>query len=278
MASSDYTVRGTGILCPIGKLVSAVNPGATAFVLNGYTGMTIKPGWAGMIDEEIVSVISVDGMTITVVRGCADTIPAPHAANAAIFFFDNYTSSDQREYIGTATIGVKLLMKTASLSFGMPDAPPNKVVFNTRQARPYAPGRVRVNDAVFWTAGLRLDATTPNFNLTWAHRDRLIQNDVLFGHEEDSIGPETGTTYTLRIFNLAKVEKWKQEGIEGESFVLGRAVAAAALGATGDVAGYLTIEAVRDGLSSWQAYVINFVANGAGLFGWGRSWGFKWGG
>jgi hypothetical protein len=61
--------------------------------------------------------------------------------------------------------------------------------------RPYPPGNVKVNNVMWPTVILGQIA------LTWAHRDRMQQTVYLVTQSEGNIGPEAGTTYTVRVYN-----------------------------------------------------------------------------
>ncbi|GIX24917.1 MAG: hypothetical protein KatS3mg122_2148 [Caldimonas sp.] len=67
------------------------------------------------------------------------------------------------------------------------------LVLAGRQARPYPPGRIRLN-------GQREPAVVAgDLTLTWAHRDRTLQTAYLVHQDEGDIGPEPGTTYAVRL-------------------------------------------------------------------------------
>lgn len=64
-----------------------------------------------------------------------------------------------------------------------------------RQARPYLPGNIRVNGVSYPDVVANADT----FTLAISHRDRLLQADRLIGCTENSIGPEPGTEYVVKL-------------------------------------------------------------------------------
>jgi hypothetical protein len=218
---------------------------------------------------------------ITVTRGCADTVPIGHPVGAPVWFIGGRVGSDRREYLAGETIGVKLLMRTSGGAMKTENAPANAVAFAARQYRPYPPGLVKINGNPFFETP-SLVAAAPTLLITWAHRDRIVQSDVLVDHSMASVGPEPGTTYTMRVYNASGVLKRTIAGISGTSFTytLGMAMADLPLTAGTDAenAGAITLESVRDGYTSWQHYTMNFRANAKDVTsGYGRSFGLSFG-
>lgn len=191
-------------------------------------------------------------------RGCCDTVPAEHDEGTQVWFFDDYLARDDTEYAPTETIGVKPLPTTAA---GVPVpvefAPPAEITFNWRFARPYPPGQVEVNGDPWFTP--KTITGTP-LTITWAHRNRVTQADVLVDHTQSSVTPEVDTTYTARIFDESDILQATYAGIAGASFeyTLASAIADFAGAAPGITHGYVLLTAVRDSLESWQAYRIDF--------------------
>lgn len=270
MANSDYTPRNLTLpLCPVAVVPLAITPLATTIVVNGYTSPVPDPvrlGSAAFIcdengTEEMVRVDAWVGNTLTIARGCGDTIPSAHADNAVIWFFDDFIASDRREYAGNETIGVKPLPRTTS---GGPvpieASPPNEIAFNFRFNRPYAPGKMEVNGSPWFTVVTMDEDTIEELVLTWRHRNRVTQADLLVDHLAASVTPEVGTSYTIRVYDDADILRATYSGITAEtwSYSKNQATIDSTL-ATGLIeSGYLIVSAVRDGLDSWQSYRIDF--------------------
>lgn len=222
---------------------------------SGTSLLLVEVGDALQIGGEILSVLDIDrGLdgvsgTLTVARGCVDTLPQAHSIGAKIFFTDEQYGSDRREYTAGETVSVKMLSVTSSQVLDPSLAAEDTIDTVARQGRPYPPGNLKVNDARYGTA----PAVVGDVVLTWAHRDRLLQQDQLVGHEEASIGPEAGTTYVVRAYvdpgDLVPVRT--VTGIAGATWTYTDAMAI-----VDGIAGNVTfeLESIRDGLTSFSKY------------------------
>lgn len=269
MANSDYVTRGfTKGFCPTAVLAASITQLQASITMSGYESPIpngIRIGMAALIGSEIVSILAQSGNTLTIGRGCCDTVPAAHDAGTRIWFFDDSVNNNGTEYAATENIGVKILPRTSTGGYiPVSAAPPKGVTFNWRFARPYPPGQVQVN-SVPWYIGFTLQNSLQQFTLTWVHRNRVTQQDQLIDYSQSSITPEAGTTYRLRLYreNGALVRTieiglattytytWAQAFTDFES-------------AGGTVSCYAILTSVRDGLDSYQGYRINFNFDGNG--------------
>lgn len=255
MADTDYIVRGTGHLIPMALTdvaMTASDSSVLYYAMQDTTGTPIVVGMAAMIGNEIVRVDSFDGTTIWIGRGCADTIPAAHPNDSPIWFFGMDVASDSREYSTGETIGMKPLVYTQG---GAPmlisQTPPRTVTFNQRFARPYPPGNFMINGVAWHNGTIAMTPLATSMVLTWAHRDRILQDDTLISHEAASIGPESGTTYKVEIYDSLGAFVTSYSGITGTTWSYTRSNAEADLGAA---TGRLKFFSVRDGLDSFQKY------------------------
>lgn len=280
MAAADYTIRGSGPITLRATLGAAVTPGDTVFSLTDLSNQLIDPvaGMGVMIDEEICRVVSSTLSTMTVARGCADTIPTEHDADTLIWFFDNAVGTDGIEYGAGETVGVKVLMHTTTREMGLNDAPPNQLTFVGRFARPYPPGNLRIAGTPWHEVVNELgEAGLTHIELTWAHRNRVTQSDQLIGHEVGDVTPEVGQTYEIIVRKADNTLVRSITGITGTSYnyTIAEAVADLAPVTPGTPkAGYLQIQSARDGHTSYQKYRIDFTVTVTGFgTGWGESWG-----
>lgn len=211
-------------------------------------------------NQEIVVVTARTGNDLTLGRGCCDTVPAAHSTGDAIWFFDDSIGSDKREYAGTETIGVKVLPRVTAGALPIEHAPPAEVEFNLRFARPYPPGLVEVNGDPWFTTPITLSLSNQTLTITWAHRDRITQQDQLIDHLEASIGPEVGTTYELRVYRADGTLLRTVVGETDTSWSYTLADAIVDFSAAGaEYPGYITLNSRRDGLASYQQYKIDFT-------------------
>ena len=149
------------------------------------------------IGSEIMRVdnISITGdiATVTVGRGCLDTVPVAHSAGDAVLIWGSDYGSDEVEYTSGESVDVKLLPRTGKAVLPPSEAVTDSVTFASRLIRPLPPGKVQLDGAYLSTGTVTGDMT-----LTWAHRDRLTQTT---GSPEDftdgNVGPEAGVSYTV---------------------------------------------------------------------------------
>ncbi len=178
--------------------------------------------------------------TVTLGRGCADTVPAPHVAGDRLWVIDDSIALDVEQYSASDSVSAKLLPRTSGQALSLASAPAVGVTFASRQARPYPPAAVTINGGaypaeVFTTA-----------DVAWRHRDRIASGTSLVDQAAASVGPEAGVTYTVRWY-LNDVLSSTASGITGTT-------ASHAPAADGLLR--VEVEAVRDGLTSWQMQVI----------------------
>lgn len=269
MANSDYIKKvGSFGFCPTARLVGSIGPLTTSVVMTDFSASfanALRVGMAAMIDNEIVAIRAAAGNNLTLGRGCCDTIPAAHADNSIIWFFDDSLGRDETEYAGSATVSIKMLPRTAGGgSIPIEHSPPKQVGFSFRFARPYAPGLVLVNGSP-WLTPPTIQTPVEEMLVSWAHRNRVTQQDQLISHESASITPEVGTTYTARAYTAGGILVRTVTGITGSSwtYTLGEMFLDFAAG-VGIHAAYVLLSSVRDGLESFQSYRIDFNFDGAG--------------
>lgn len=253
-AGESLADRGTGDWCPTALVVEAGlrNASQTAFTLEqGLDLDLVEVGSAALWGHEMARVDAIDpvALTVTLARGCGDTAPDAHAAGERIWFFDAWAASDRREYAGGETVTAKLRTRTSSQLLAATLAPTLSLELSERAARPYPPGRLRITDDVSADMAYPAEAIG-ELTISWAHRDRQLQADQLVDAEAASIGPEAGTTYTVRFYLDGALD-------HTESSVSGTSATPYTL--TGSGTARVEVEAVRGGLTSWQAAAAEFT-------------------
>ncbi len=244
--SGAFVDVGSGDFTPTGLLRVALAPTDTLIALEATRDLDlVVVGTEALIDDELVRIDAIDAEagTLTIARGCVDTVPVGHAAGSRLWCSDTYVGADPTEYLSGETVDAKLLTRTQQGTLDPALAPIVQTTLAARHARPYPPGRLRINGAA-WpaTAFARLD-------LAWAHRDRLLQADRLIEHDADSIGPEPGTTTTVRIVHaLSGALLVEAVGIAGTAFTHDLLLA-------GDATVRVEVESRRGSLTSRQKHV-----------------------
>jgi hypothetical protein len=213
---SGYREVGNIDFSPSAILNGNVGKTATSFsFLNGTDLDQVVLGTWAQIDEEIVVVVNISGSVITVGRGCLDTVPSNHTDGAIILFWDNYAQGDNTELVTSDIAKVKITTITGAGQLDLADAPEDTVTIVGRAARPYAPGNVKVNG----TAYPDYIGSSSELSLSWSHRDRLQQTgETIIDTTSGDIGPEAGTTYTLRIYGEANTLLRTESAIAGTSY------------------------------------------------------------
>lgn len=268
MSNSEYMKTGAGSFASIIALDTTLGRFATTIP---YTRSrlaradAIQVGMAAMVDYEIMSVTGVADGSITVARGCADTIPALHVVDSIVWIFDSTTvGTDYVERSAGDTVAVKVSPFTVGGgSVPTSTVSPEQIDLNWRFFRPYPPGRMLVNDKP-WSDLAELNDSTPALHLTWRHRNRVTQADKLVPHEAESIVPEPGTTYTMRVIAANGDAVRTEVGIVGTEFFYRREQALSDLGQQMQT-GLLQFTSSRDGLDAWQEYDTQFALSPANV-------------
>ncbi len=187
--------------------------------------------------------------TITIGRGCGDTIPREWAIGTRLWAFDDFSAGDPEQYVAGETVNAKVATNATGGQQDLTTATDLTVAIQGRAARPYPPHQLKVNGEAQPDETVMLE-----FDLSWMHRDRVLQADTLIDAAAASIGPEPGTTYTARFY-LDDVLVDEVTGIEGGQLDN--------YGYPGDGNMRVELFAVRDGLESLFAGSIAFPYSGA---------------
>lgn len=247
---------------PWAQLVADIGRADTAITVeSGIDLAAITLGTHAQIGAELVRIdaIDLDTGAITIGRGVLDTVPQPHSAGDGVLFWDAYAVSDEVEYVAAESVSVKVQPATSAGLLAIDAAPTDVAVMDRRARRPYPPANLRIGGVLMPStigaaAGLGL--------IEWSHRDRTQQTSgTLADTTAGNIGPEAGTTYTLRIYDELDVMGFELTGITGTSHTYTESDELADMPQDDGLGGarlntQLRIElfAVRDGLESWQKH------------------------
>ena len=225
-SAGSYTERANGDWCPSALVVEAADRTTTAFTISsGKRLAEVEIGSAALWGDEIVRVDGLDATagTITLGRGCADTVPTEHAAGTRIWFYQAGASADATEYTAAESIDVKLLTNTGSAQLAAGSATSMTVTFVGRRMLPYPPAKVKINGTDWPTT------VSGEFAVTWAHRNRVSQADQLIDTTVASITPVDNTRYGLRF------KRADTSAVLVERSDIGPGTATVTLSYTGDV-------------------------------------------
>ena len=246
--TGNFLEVGSGAFAPTGVTSTAIAETDTNVILTSVDNLQhANLGEAYLGGERVrVDAINLTNNQLTIARGCVDTVPAAHAAGTQIWFTEGFTGYGKTQYLTGEQIQAVLLTNTglgeltendALGQLAAINATTGSMVMNSRQDRPYPPGNLMVQ-------GLAYPATIEGpLALTWSHRDRLLQADQLIDTTQASIGPEPGTTYTVRVYLGGVLD----------STTSGVALTNLTPTVSGDGTVQVQIDALGNGLTSWQS-------------------------
>lgn len=210
-----------------------------------------EPYPVSAIHVEYIRVDAVDTVasTMTISRGCLDTVPSPYVVGTGVIVFEDFIFTDLDLRSASASfpsIDVKLKTLTGQGALSEEAAPVDTVVFNSRALRPYRPADVQINGV---GSGIpELGGVNP-IPVTWARRNRLTESTTspLIWADGD-VAPEAGQTTTVELKDFYGAILHTYSGAAGTLQNVDPADFA------GEVEGYINVYSVRDGYDSWQSY------------------------
>ena len=264
VGAADYVQQETGYGVSYAELDGAVTQedSGTYSVKNHVNLDFVSVSGTGSfayMGGEMVAVTAVDTVaeTITVIRGICDCTPEAHADSTAIYFPNGNEAIDPSEYIAPEVADAKLTPTTTLGTLDIASAAAMQLTMNTRYQRPYPPGQVRIN-SVNYPAG-----TVADILIAWAHRDRTLQEAYFNPQTEGNIGPEAGTTYTLKIYeDLVLRRTLTGITVTSHTYTLANLLADF-VGAGPTYNMRIQLESVRDGYTSWKYQQRDFVVDTA---------------
>lgn len=174
----------------------------TVSVTSGFMLSEVEVSDLAQIGDEIVRIDAVDvgASTMTLARGCLDTLPGAHLIGAPILVWDRAETLVGEEYGAGELLSVRLRTIGSQGVLAAELAPVDSVTLARRAARPLPPGRLQLAGQYAPITGYR---PTDTDAITWAHRNRLTQTgDTVPDFTAGDVTPEDGLTYRLDITGL----------------------------------------------------------------------------
>ena len=263
-SASTYDERGQGEFGPHAVLAAAVSQAVTS-TLTYHSEVDldlVAVGSYAYLNDEVVALtaLNTSAKTLTVSRGVLDSVPVAHAAGSRLWFADGFQGVDPTEYAVGETINARLLTVTGKGTLALASAPTDSLTMGRRQNRPYPPGNLKINGVAYPSV------VQGDLAVTWAHRDRLSQTASLIAQSAGNIGPESGVSYTLRIYGESGSLRRTYSGLTGTSqtYTLAQDAADSGLGRP-NAQLRLELEASRAGVTSAQKHSVSFERAGYGL-------------
>jgi hypothetical protein len=194
---------------------TAVN--STFTYTNGFDIDILPIGELIIIDNEymMVHVIDQPTKTISVMRGILDTIPKVHAQGSTFFGVQSHQSVGVTQYTDGELVDLKFITKAGLGTLDENVAAVDVFQFAGRAGKPWPPGNLQAEGLpAFQPQGMTLG----DFNVTWSHRDKTLQTGNFIYQDDGDVGPEAGTTYTIRFRNEAGALVKTVTGIAGTSY------------------------------------------------------------
>jgi hypothetical protein len=190
-----------------------------------------------------VDAIDEEALTISLGRGCADTVPWQHDANSRIWFCGDWASTDGAQYLDGETVSAALLTRTTIDELPLASATVLTVELDQRHYRPYPPAGLLIGGVAY------PEEVLGDVAFTWVARDRVMQSDQLFDTSAAAIGPESGVTYNVRCYVNDTLDTELLD-TSSTSFTWAPSTTAGV--------GQVAVSSVRGGLESLQALTAEF--------------------
>jgi len=251
--AGSYQEIGTVDFMPVAEVTNTVDRSATQIDINSGLDLDlVEIGTWALIDQEIVRVDAITNSSITVARGCLDTVPLILTSGSKVYFADDYLETDGYEYVLSESPNIKLLTKTSAGRLDIEDAASLSTTIEARQAKPYPPGDLKINGERY-PSGVSGDLV-----ISWSHRDRLQQTASIVDTLSGSIGPESGVTYSIRIYDETNTLLQSVDAITGTSHTLTLAQELVLAGGYNNTQFRIELWSVRDGIESHTKYDYSF--------------------
>lgn len=252
---APYEQTGSGEWSSGGLLSAALGWSDTVVeVAAAYNLAALQPGDLAMLgdgpDAELVRIDAAGpgAGVLAIARGVGDTVPKPWPVGTRLWGIEDGVAVGVTEYADGEDVDARAVTVASGGEMAAPEtAPGDTVAMASRAHRPYPPGKLRISDDVAADVAYPAECIG-ELTVTWAHRDRLLQADQLVDQDAGDIGPEPGTTYTVRCY-IGGVLVDEQAGITGTSATVLPVASGPAR---------IEVEAVRDDLASWQAAFAEF--------------------
>lgn len=188
--------------CPVAEAKFGVGrDGNVVTLINGSLLSEVLPGHAVLWGPEVCKVTSLVGDQLTLVRGCADTVPATHLAGERLWFYmvgdEDFIGLDITERLPDTDVTVKVLAHGPDDITPIDSGLTLSLLTIGRQGRPYPPAGLTVNTISY---PVILNELVGDMTLAWEQRNRIALSSMLFGYYEGAGAAEAGTTYEVWIY------------------------------------------------------------------------------
>lgn len=188
----------------------------------------------------------------TIDRGVFDTTPRAWPIGTPVWYVaTNARFHDPNIFTAGEVVTYKLTPQTSKGILDITAAPVETITLTDRPHLPNRPGNVMVGGVGF----AEYDATAvSSLNVTWANRNRLMEDTVVVQWGDGNVTPEVGQTTTITLMNaIDRSIVLTLDGLTGTSHTIPKT----SFG--GLVEGIVRVTAKRDGLESLQGHEITVL-------------------
>ena len=249
-----------------------------ANVIAGITRTGAKAGDFFMLglseaESELIMLISQTGNEWLVARGMWDTVPRAWPVGARLWAFDiNESVIDPTERSASEEVTYYLLPVTNLGVLPRTQATPLTIEVSERAHAPFRPADAQINGLGFGDLIVTEAPFPTEIVATWKNRNRTTEDVISLRWDDDSVAVEDGQVTVLRILNTDGSLHLEIGDLTGESHTID----AALLPPAG--AGYIEFLSKRDDIYSIMGARRFFSTQEAGDLGWGRGYGYAYGG
>lgn len=172
--------------------------GGTAPTLGGFVII-------GDDGEELneIALVTAAGTSVTVLRGVLDTVPRAWPAGTPVWFVDGETLfEDPLIRSAGEEVSYKMLTATSQGTLSLAAAPLVEYTLTERPWLPNRPADAKVDGVAFNDFASAVDMTlAADVPVTWANRNRLLEETQVLAWDDATVVPETGQTTTLQVLS-----------------------------------------------------------------------------
>ena len=204
---SGYSLSVVADFAPWAYTADALTEVTTSVDASSSKDLSIATaGTLAYINDEIVQVSAIDEdssgiYTLTLVRGCLDTVPVKHGAGSAIILWEEFAESSETQYVRGEEVSAKFLTTTEQDQLTLAEAPEDSMQLDSRAIRQFAPGNLRI-DGLYYPQSYTWTGT---HTLTWNRRSNVVLAfGGVFGHAEtgDVSSASDSQTYVVEVWVL----------------------------------------------------------------------------
>lgn len=213
LSGSTWKEYGLGHFSDSALFTADVSAVAATFPVPDTSLHTLAAGDFAFVEDEIVQIVSWTSTAITVTRGIMDTLPKPYRAGTRLWLpGEDGGGACTYQYSSGNTAQVALGTFNSQGQAAVTSSSRISVSMQARCHRPYPPGGLTIN-GVYLAQEIRGPLA-----VSWKHRDRLDLMDTVVSQTAADIGPEPGTTYTLRVYDENDRLRKNLTGLTGTSW------------------------------------------------------------